>query len=142
MVPKPSQKLGGDSPVESTTIHKSNFQWISISFMGLYMFKCDVYMLNCSLIKRKRFLCFYLFLEMIFATLALKVFLKKSYFLCWKTWCFAISWLILWVDATHRSRKMKWENSVLLEFHAESFAAQLQVLRDLFSNASQLSFDS
>ena len=48
----------------SHTTHKSNVQWISISFMWLYMFKCDVCMLNCLLIKPKNiFECFIYFLK-------------------------------------------------------------------------------
>ena len=40
----------------SYTTHKSNVQWISISFVWLYVFKCVVCMINCSLIKPKIFI--------------------------------------------------------------------------------------
>ena len=40
---------------------KSNVQWISIWFVWLYMLKCDVCMINCSLIKPKIFLSVFFF---------------------------------------------------------------------------------
>ena len=40
------------------TIHKSNVQWMLISFVWLYMFKCDVCVLNHMWIKSKSFLFF------------------------------------------------------------------------------------
>ena len=51
------------------TTHKSNVQWISISFVWLYVFKCDMCMLNCLMIKPKKifeyFICFWkLFLSL------------------------------------------------------------------------------
>ena len=42
---------------------------------------------------------FYLFFEVIFVTLVLKVFLKISKFLCRKTYCLAVSRLVSRVDA-------------------------------------------
>ena len=47
------------------------------------------------------FLVFYLFLEVIFATLVLKFFIKMSKSLCWKTLCLAILWLLSWVVPHH-----------------------------------------
>ena len=45
------------------TTHKPNVQWISISFVWLHVFKCDVCMLNCLMIKPKKifeyFICFW-----------------------------------------------------------------------------------
>ena len=46
---------------------------------------------------QKDFWVFYLFLEVIFVTLVLKVFLKMSNSLCWKIFCLAISFLPSWV---------------------------------------------
>ena len=44
------------------TTHKSNVQWISISFVRLYVFKCDLCILNCLMIKpRNIFECFMCF---------------------------------------------------------------------------------
>ena len=44
------------------TTHKSNVQWMPISFVWLYMFKCDLCVLNCLMIKPKKifecFMCF------------------------------------------------------------------------------------
>ena len=40
------------------TTHKFNVQWMLISFVWLYMFKCDVCVLNHIWIKSKRFLFF------------------------------------------------------------------------------------
>ena len=40
------------------TTHKIFVQWMLISFVWLYMFKCDVCVLNHIWIKRKRFLFF------------------------------------------------------------------------------------
>ena len=40
------------------TTHKFNVQWMPISFVWLYMFKCDVCVLNHMWIKPKRFLFF------------------------------------------------------------------------------------
>ena len=45
------------------TTHKSNVQWISISFMWLYVFKCDVCMLNCLMIKPKKIFEYFLFVS-------------------------------------------------------------------------------
>ena len=45
------------------TTHKSNVQWMPISFVWLYVFKCDLCMLNCLMIKFKKifeyFMCFW-----------------------------------------------------------------------------------
>ena len=49
------------------TTHKFNVQWMSILFMWLYMFKCNVCVLNYMWTKPKRFfLSFYMYLEVFF----------------------------------------------------------------------------
>ena len=117
----------------SYTTHKSNVQWISISFVWLYVFKCDVCVLNCLLIKPKFFWVFYLFLKVIFVTLVLKAFLKRQKKkkidvekLC--VWQFCDSFR-KWMQF-HPSHEMKWENLVPLKIQAESFMTHLQVVRD------------
>ena len=57
---------------------KSNVQWIYIWFVWLFMLKCDVCMINCSLIKPKIFLSVFFF----FFLLLLWMFFSKSQNFC------------------------------------------------------------
>ena len=45
--------------IHTHTTYKSNVQWMLISFVWLYMFKCNVCVLNHMWIKPKRFLFFF-----------------------------------------------------------------------------------
>ena len=61
------------------TTHKSNVQWMPISFVWLYVFKCGLCMLNCLMIKPKFFFeCFMCFWKWFLSLWFLKVFLEMS----------------------------------------------------------------
>ena len=68
----------------SHTTHKSNVQWISISFVWLYMFECDVCVLKLIMIESKRFfdhfICFW---KWFISPMFFKVFQVNF---VWKTW--------------------------------------------------------
>ena len=72
------------------TIHMPNVQWMPYSFVRLYLFKCDVCVLNYIWIKLKRFLIILSVFESDF--LSFFVFMFCAYFvfycfkhvLCWK----------------------------------------------------------
>ena len=83
-----------------TTTHKSNVQWMSISFVWLYMFKCDVCVLNHMWIKPKNFfVLFVCFWKWFVSPMFLKV---LQVVFVWKT-CF------LGVFVTHFMCKFNWE---------------------------------
>ena len=78
-------------------IHRSNVQWMLISFVCLCMFKCDMCVLNHIWIKPKRFL-FFLFafrsdLYQPCFSKFLKLLLREKHVF----WVF--SWLISWVSS-------------------------------------------
>ena len=82
------------------TTHKFNVQWIPISFVWLYMFKCDVCVLNHMWIKPKRFLFFlFAFGSDLYHPCFSKFF---KLFFVWKT-------RFLSVFVTHFIRKLNWE---------------------------------
>ena len=70
------------------TTHKSNIQWIPILFVWLYMFKCDVCVLNHMWIKLKRFLNILFVFGSVFITLCFLV----LYLLCFSMFqaCFCV----------------------------------------------------
>ena len=76
--------------IHTHTTHKSNVQWISISFMWLYMFKCNVCVLNLMWNKPKRFL----FVLFAFGSDLSHPYFSKIFklFLCEKH----IFWVFLW----------------------------------------------
>ena len=74
--------------------HKSNVQWISISFVLLYVFECDVYVLKPIMIESKRF--FICFCKWFVSPMFFKVFQVDF---VWKT-CF------LSVFATHLASRL------------------------------------
>ena len=90
------------------TTHNTNFQWMSISFVWLYVFKCDVCVLNHMWIKPKIFLIILfafgsVFHHSLFLSSVLTLFFNvSSLFLCWKT---GVS-----VFYESRSRKMHFWN--------------------------------
>ena len=74
--------------------HILNVQWMSYSFVWLYLFKCDVYVLNYIRINPKRFLIILYafgsdFYHSLCSCLVLTSFFNK-HVLCWKTgvWVF------------------------------------------------------
>ena len=76
----------------SHTTHKSNVQWISISFVLLYMFECDLCVLKLIMVESKRFLIILFSFEsdfiihFFFLSFVLTLFFNvSSLFLCWKT---------------------------------------------------------
>ena len=76
--------------IRTHTTHMPNVQWMSYSFVWLYLFKCDVCVLNYIWINLKRFLIIYMYLEVIFITLCghvwcLLYFSLCKHVLCWKT---------------------------------------------------------
>ena len=63
------------------TTHKSNVQWMLISFVWLYVFKCDLCMLNYLMIKPKKiFKCFMCFWKWFLSLWSLKFFPKCHIF--------------------------------------------------------------
>ena len=90
-------------------IHRSNVQWMLISFMCLCMFKCDVCVLNHIWIKPKRFLFIFLLFLLLLLLLLFFAFGSDLYhpcfskffklFLCKKRHVFWVFlWLISWVS--------------------------------------------
>ena len=73
------------------TTHKSNVQCISISFVWLYMFKCDVCMRNCLMIKPKKFFEYFICFWKWFLSLFFLNFFSKCQILCVEKLCLAIS---------------------------------------------------
>ena len=100
-----------------TTTHKSNVQWMSISFVWLYMFKCDVCVLNHMWIKSKRFLFFLLAFG---SDLYLPCFKKKKKKVdfVWKT-CFLGVFVTYFMSQLNR--EFKWSNSQVFQLWIESF---------------------
>ena len=84
-------KLWTISYWHSHTTHKSNVQWISISFVLLYMFECDVCVLKLIMVESKRFLIILFsfesdFYHSLFLSFVLILFFNvSSLFLYWKT---------------------------------------------------------
>ena len=113
----------------SHTTHKSNVQWISISFVCLYVFKCDVCMLNRLLIKPKRFFSvFFVFESDFYHLCVLKVFSKSQFFVL-KNLVFG-SFATHLVSGVSPIKVMRWNEKISFpsQIQAESLATQLQVL--------------
>ena len=70
------------------TTHKSNVQWMLISFVWLYVFKCDMCILNCLMIKPKKiveyFICFWKCFCVSLLFWNFESFSKKPNLFCWK----------------------------------------------------------
>ena len=116
----------------SHTTHKSNVQWISIWFVWLYVFKCDICMLNSLLIKPKNiFECFICFWKWFLSFLFWKFSSKCQNFCVEKlgVWQFCDS-LRKWMQS-HPSREVIWGN---LNF----FTNSSREFRNSFMSALQL----
>ena len=87
------------STFDTHITHKSNVQWISISFVWFYMFKCDVCVLNHMWIKQKRF--FFFFFLFVFGSELYHPRFSKFFklFLCEKHVFWVFSWLISCVSS-------------------------------------------
>ena len=106
----------------SHTKHNSNVQWIFISFVWLYMFKCDMCMLNYLLIKLKIFFSVLFVFEVNTITLVLKSFSQKAKFFLLKNLVFGnfATQLASWNE----------EISISSQNQAKSFVTQQQVLHE------------
>ena len=115
----------------SHTTHNSNVQWIFISFVWLYMFKCDMCMLNYLLIKPKIFFSvLFVFGSEYNDPCPYKFFSKSQIFFVEK--------LSVWQfhDSTHewmhpiQVKSWNEEISISSQNQAKSFVTQPQVLHE------------
>ena len=113
----------------SHTTHKSNVQWISISFLWLYVFKWDVRMLNCLLIKFKKIFEYFIWFWKWFLLIVFWKFFSKCQNFCVEklgVWPFRDSFCG-WIQVA----RIFEEISVSSQIQAESFTIHSRVLHNL-----------
>ena len=105
------------------TTHKSNVQWMPISFVWLYVFKCDMYILNCLMIKPKKiFKCFICFWKCFCVSLLFWKFFQKTKFCFVEELLKKHFWEYVASKVSHTLVvKMRKQISFLPKFYTESF---------------------